>query len=58
MKPLKPYDEIEKAIDYSSNIKDLEICSRMLESRKEFIVLEDYEQLKEVINLKKKIWTQ
>lgn len=58
MKPLKTYDEIVKAIEHSQCITHLDISERMLENRKEFLSVEDYHQLKEVINLKKKIWTR
>jgi hypothetical protein len=52
---MKPYEEISSAIDHSTNVKDLEICLKMLESNKEFISLEDYEALKQVINFKQKL---
>ena len=53
---MKPYDEIVKAIEHSQCVTHLEICDRMLENRKEFINLEDYQQLKEVIEIKLKKW--
>lgn len=54
---MKPYDEIVKAIEHSQCITHLDITEKMLEDRKEFLSVEDYNQLTEVINLKKKIWT-
>ena len=50
---MKIYDEILKAIEHSNSMEDLHISYKMLRSTQDDLTKEDYQELEQLIIIKK-----
>jgi hypothetical protein len=50
---MKIYDEVIRGIEYSRNLAELDIVKRMLSNAQEDLTKEDYQELKQLITIKK-----